>query len=58
MICPKCNREMKNVLHFDTERNYQFNRCPYCQERTKSKRIHFDTIKERINNSGKESCKA
>lgn len=51
MLCPRCNKPMKNTLHFEQGRQYQYNRCPNCQERTKNKRIHFeDVLKEEINN--------
>lgn len=50
MLCPRCNNTMNNVMHFDQRRNYQFYRCPNCQEKTKNKRIHFeDVLKEEIN---------
>lgn len=55
MLCPKCSKPMKNVMHFEQDRQYQFNRCPNCQERTKNKRIHFeDVLKEEINNFQKK----
>lgn len=44
MICPKCKKEMKNVMHFENGRKYQYNRCPFCYERTKTKRIHFEDV--------------
>lgn len=44
MICPKCKHKMKNTMHFESDKQYQYNRCPYCYERTKSKRIHFDDL--------------
>ena len=44
MYCSKCNRKMKNVLHFEPNREYQFNLCVYCRKRSKMKRIHFDDL--------------
>ena len=44
MICFKCGKQMKNVLHFESGREYQFNLCPYCRERTKKKRLHYEDI--------------
>jgi len=42
MICRKCGKKMKNVLHFEKDRDYQYNECSKCCERTKKKRIHYD----------------
>jgi len=42
MMCPKCGREMKNVLHFEDGRKYQYNKCPWCLYKTKNKRMHLD----------------
>ena len=44
MRCPNCSREMKNVLHFEPDKQYQYNECPHCYNRTKNKRIHFDDV--------------
>lgn len=44
MLCPKCNKPMKNTMHFEQGRQYQYNRCTNCLERTKNKRIHFEDI--------------
>lgn len=44
MLCYKCGKQMKNVLHFEPEREYQFNLCPNCRERTKKKRLHYEDI--------------
>lgn len=44
MICPKCHKVMKNKMHFEENRQYQFNECPNCREKTKNKRIHFEDI--------------
>ena len=35
---------MKNVLHFESGREYQFNSCPCCHEHTKKKRLHYEDI--------------
>lgn len=42
MLCPKCSRKMKNVMHFEENRKYQFNQCPWCLYKTKNKRMHLD----------------
>lgn len=44
MICPKCRRAMKTKMHFEQGRQYQYNECSNCYERTKNKRIHFEEI--------------
>lgn len=44
MICNKCGRKMKNVLHFELDREYQFNTCTKCRDSTKKKRIHYEDI--------------
>ena len=44
MFCPKCGTVMKNIMHFETDKQYQFNECPHCYKRTKNKRIHFDDV--------------
>lgn len=44
MICKKCGQKMKNVLHFESGREYQFNTCTRCRDNTKKKRIHYDDI--------------
>lgn len=31
-------------MHFEQNRNYQFNECPKCNAKTKKKRIHFEDI--------------
>ncbi len=50
MLCPRCNKPMRNTMHFEQGRHYQYNRCPNCQEKTKNKRIHFeDILKEEMN---------
>lgn len=50
MICFKCGRKMKNVLHFEPGREYQFNSCPCCRERTKKKRLHYEDIVRTVEN--------
>lgn len=51
MLCPNCSRKMNNVLHFEIGKQYQYNECPNCYNRTKNKRIHFDDV---INEQSKE----
>ena len=49
MLCPKCNSAMRNTMHFEKDKRYQFNECSICHEKTKNKRIHFEDIVEEIN---------
>lgn len=44
MFCPKCGTVMKNIMHFEEDKKYQFNECPRCFKKTKNKRIHFDDV--------------
>ena len=44
MLCSKCGKKMKNVLHYEPGREYQFNLCTFCREETKKKRIHYDNL--------------
>ena len=46
MLCPKCGREMNNVLHFEEEKNFQYNICKHCNKRTKNKRIHYEEVEK------------
>lgn len=48
MLCPKCGKSMKNVMHFEKNKNYQFSQCNYCYNKTKNKRIHFSEDKNTI----------
>lgn len=48
MKCPRCNSLMRNVMHFEKGRKYQFNRCKNCLERTKNKRIHFEEVSKTL----------
>lgn len=42
MRCPRCNREMKNTMHFEASKQYAYHMCPKCKQHTHQKRIHFD----------------
>lgn len=54
MQCPKCGNAMRNTMHFEQDRRYQFNKCEKCCNKTKNKRIHFDDVlKEEIKKSNK-----
>ena len=46
MRCYKCGREMKNVMHFEDGKEYQFNTCKRCRENTKHKRIHYEELEK------------
>jgi len=50
MICQRCNKVMKNVMHFEQDRNYRYNECSKCHDQTRGKRIHFeDVLREEVN---------
>ena len=57
MLCRKCSKQMKNVLHFESEREYQYNICPFCRERTKKKRLHYEDIPNTEQNKMTRSAK-
>jgi hypothetical protein len=41
---------MKNIMHFEQDRNYRYNECPKCHDQTRGKRIHFeDVLREEVN---------
>lgn len=42
MRCPKCNNEMKNIMHFEIDKNFAYHECKRCNKQTRKKRIHFD----------------
>ena len=42
MLCPRCNKEMKNVMHFEPGKQYAYHLCPKCKQQTHQKRIHFE----------------
>ena len=44
MRCIRCGKEMNNILHFESSRDFQYNYCKYCKEHTKKKRIHYDEL--------------
>ena len=44
MLCTKCNSTMRNTMHFERDKRYQYNECPKCYDRTKNKRIHFEDV--------------
>ena len=46
MLCSKCGKTMKNVLHYELGREYQFNLCTFCKYESKKKRIHYDNLHE------------
>lgn len=51
MRCPKCNSEMKNIMHFENGKDYAFHECPKCYFQTHQKRIHFEEVKKGENTS-------
>lgn len=59
MLCPNCSRKMNNVLHFETGKQYQYNECPHCYNKTKNKRIHFDDVvkeeKSKVNKNNNQT---
>lgn len=42
MRCPRCNAEMKNIMHFEKGKNYAYHSCKRCNINTHKKRIHFN----------------
>ena len=47
---------MNNTMHFEQGRQYQYNQCKKCYEKTKNKRIHFDDVlNETLKNISKTS---
>ena len=48
MLCPMCGRVMKNVMHYESGRSYQYNRCE-CTFKTHQKRIHYDEVETKQN---------
>ena len=46
MICLRCHKVMKQTMHFEKGRQFKYNQCPCCHEKTRNKRINFDTILE------------
>lgn len=54
MKCPRCNYEMKNMMHFENGKTFARHECPRCKSQTHQKRIHFeDFVKEETNNNDK-----
>ena len=54
MLCIRCHSPMRNTMHFEQDKRYQYNECPNCHERTKKKRIHFeDVLQKEINKLSK-----
>ena len=49
MRCPRCNQEMKNVMHFETGKQYAYHECPKCKQPTHQKRIHFEEYEKGLN---------
>ena len=39
-----CGKIMKNIMHFEKDKNYAFHECPGCYVRTHKKRIHFEDV--------------
>lgn len=44
MLCPRCRISMVGKKHFEKGRQWQYNECPKCYDKTKNKRIHFEDI--------------
>lgn len=47
MRCPKCNNEMKNVMRFEYGKSFAFHECERCHTKTHQKRIHFDEVERK-----------
>lgn len=41
MICKRCNLLMKNVMQFESDKRYQFQRCPKCHYESKKIPLFF-----------------
>ena len=50
MKCPKCNNEMKIVMHFEDGKQFAFHKCDKCHMKTHKKRIHFDKLEKKEGN--------
>lgn len=46
MICQRCKKVMKTMMHFEQGRSSQFKECPKCHDKTRPKRIRFEDILE------------
>ena len=57
MICPKCHRVMKHVYSFSPEKNCEFDVCKNCYFETKHKRLKYDSIEIKQNNTEHKSKK-
>lgn len=44
MLCSRCCISMVGKKHFEKGRQWQYNECPKCYDKTKNKRIHFEDI--------------
>ena len=51
MKCPRCKTEMKSVMHFEKGKNFAFHECKSCLAKTHQKRIHFEEMERRNENS-------
>ena len=45
MLCPRCKTKMRNIMHFEKNKNYMFHLCEKCLKKTHPKRIHFESEK-------------
>ena len=42
MKCPKCGKEMSNMMHFESGKDYAYHSCKHCRKMTHRKRIHYE----------------
>ena len=55
MFCRRCNVVMKDKMHFESGKKFQFSECPKCYEKSKNKRIHFEDILKEVMNKHKSN---
>jgi Zn ribbon nucleic-acid-binding protein len=53
MKCPRCNNDMKIIMHFEDSKDYSFHECPKCKQRTHQKRINYAQFEKEETNEKK-----
>lgn len=46
MICQRCSKIMRNTMHFEQGKNFQFKECPKCHDKTRPRGIRFEDVLE------------
>lgn len=39
LFCPRCNKKMNKVMHFEKNKNFQFYQCKNCHFETDHKKL-------------------